>query len=192
MKHSPPSSKRMRSLSKKVCKAPDCENRFTPHKSTEKVCSIQCAIKLAKHQREKKALRDARISKREWYEANETVQQLIKKVQRYHFNPYIRERDKDKKCISCGVSLRGRKFDAGHYYPTTRSALRFCPENVWGQCVKCNQFLHGNLAEYRKGLLKRIGADEMAKLDQMAHESKKWTREELRELMERYPRPKRE
>jgi len=175
--------------SEKICKAPDCSNVFLQYKSTQNVCSVQCAILLAKEKALKKKLTEARIARREWHDKNITVQKLVGKVQRECFNPWIRMRDKGKKCISCHVTLEG-KYDAGHYYPSTNFSLRFDESNVHGQCVKCNQYLHGNLIEYRKGLINRIGLDEVQRLDSMAHQTRKWTREELQDLMEKYPKQK--
>jgi len=179
----------MRIHSDRVCKAPDCSKRFQPYNSTQIVCSLPCAIILATEKSQKKQLTEARRAKKKFYDENMTVQKLAVKVQREYFNPWIRRRDEGKKCISCPSILKG-KFDAGHYYPSTIFSLRFDEANVHGQCVKCNQHLHGNLIEYGKGLLKRIGPEEMARLDSLAHTARHWTRDELRELMEMYPKEK--
>jgi 5-methylcytosine-specific restriction endonuclease McrA len=71
------------------------------------------------------------------------------------FHEFIRERDKNRPCISCGrhVYLQaGHFFPAGHY-----SALRFNEDNVHGQCVQCNFHKHGNLTHYEINLRRRIG-----------------------------------
>lgn len=175
--------------SEKVCKAPECDNVFIQYKSTQRVCSVQCAIILAKEKALKKKLKDARIAKREWYAENETVQELMGRVQREYFNPWIRRRDMGKNCISCRRPLKD-KFDAGHYYPTPHTSIRFDEANVHGQCVHCNQYKHGNDKAYRPELLKRIGPDELARLDQMAHQTRHYSREELRDLMLKYPKVK--
>jgi hypothetical protein len=177
----------MKTPSEKVCKAPDCSNTYLQYKSTQTVCSVQCAILLAKEKALKKELTKARVAKKVWHDENMTVQKLCVKVQREFFNPWIRRRDIGKKCISCPKILRGI-FDAGHYYPSTNFALRFDEKNVHGQCVKCNQHLHGNLIEYRKGILKRIGPIELERLDSESHATRKWTRHELEDLMILYPK----
>ncbi|NBS62353.1 MAG: hypothetical protein EBT26_10030, partial [Microbacteriaceae bacterium] len=59
-------------------------------------------------------------------------------------------------------------------------------ENVHGQCVTCNQHKHGNLIEYQLGIQKRIGADRLIELHARAYEVKKWTREELNEIIRTY------
>jgi hypothetical protein len=82
------------------------------------------------------------------------------------FNRYIRARDIDKGCISCGVSLVGRKFDAGHYL--SRGAhleLSYNEDNTMGQCVPCNQFRSGAQLDYRKGLIARIGLERVLALE---------------------------
>ena len=120
-------------------------------------------------------------------ESLETVQDLIKKAQK-EFNTMIRNRDKGKKCISCTNILEG-KFDAGHYFNANNHwSLRFNPLNVHGQCVACNQHKHGNLIEYRKGLIERIGIEAIEQLEEKAHETRKFTREELKEKIELYKR----
>lgn len=80
-----------------------------------------------------------------------------------HFNEYIRNRDEGKPCISCG---RYYELQAGHYYSAGHyPELRFDENNVHGQCVHCNMYLSGNLIEYRKGLIKKIGEKEVERLD---------------------------
>lgn len=110
---------------------------------------------------------------------------LLAKCQQV-FNAYIRARDRDKGCISCGsykVEHASHYFSMGHY-----SALRFTEDNVQGSCVRCNKWLHGNLLEYRKGLLKRIGEKRlnMLELSSDLRRAKKWDRIELEALIQHY------
>ena len=82
------------------------------------------------------------------------------------FNAWIRERDKEKPCISCGMA---RVEQAGHFYSAGHhNALRFNEDNVHGQCVRCNYYLSGNLNRYRVNLEKKIGAEKLARLDFIA------------------------
>jgi hypothetical protein len=100
---------------------------------------------------------------------------LLKKTQTV-FNKFIRERDKDNGCISCG----GPITDAGHYLSQGHhSALRFNEVNVNGQCRKCNCFLHGNLIKYRSGLIKKYGENKVLWLESLPRSVKKWSRVEL-------------
>ena len=43
--------------------------------------------------------------------------------------------------------------------------LRFIQNQVHKQCVKCNRFLSGNVAEYRKGLIRKIGIDKVMEIE---------------------------
>jgi gamma-glutamylcyclotransferase (GGCT)/AIG2-like uncharacterized protein YtfP len=94
-----------------------------------------------------------------------SVPQLRKKAG-IVFRRWIRKRDEGKPCVSCGsynTSDAGHFYSAGHY-----PALEFNELNTHAQCKRCNMFLSGNLNEYRKGLLYRIGAEELEKLDILA------------------------
>lgn len=109
---------------------------------------------------------------------------LLEKTQKV-FNAYIRERDKELGCISC----EGEVEQAGHYHSQGHhSALRFDPINTNGQCRRCNMFLHGNLIKYRQGLVERYGEQKVLELEDSANRNrlKKWTREELEEIINQY------
>jgi len=86
------------------------------------------------------------------------------------FRAWIRKRDEGKPCISCGS---WNTSDAGHYYSAGNyPALEFNEQNTNLQCRKCNRFLSGNLLEYRKGLIKKIGVEEVEKLDMLVAQYK--------------------
>lgn len=101
------------------------------------------------------------------------------------FNRWIRERDRDKGCISCGgpVDHAGHYFSQGHY-----SALAFNEMNVNGQCLRCNNFLHGNLIHYRRGLVQRYGEGKVELLEASAELRKvrKWDRTSLQAIIDEY------
>ena len=82
------------------------------------------------------------------------------------FNAWIRKRDAGKRCVSCsGYNIS----QASHYYSAGKhSNLRFHEDNVWGSCLKCNYFEHGNLIPYRAELIKRIGIDRVEVLDNLS------------------------
>ena len=108
----------------------------------------------------------------------------LKKKAQDVFNKWIRERDKDSGCISCNGDTQqaGHYFSSGHY-----SSLTFSELNVNGQCVRCNMFLHGNLIQYRMGLVYRYGEREVHQLEQDSRYGvKKWSREELEEIIKKY------
>lgn len=100
------------------------------------------------------------------------------------FNTFIRLRDANKGCISCGkpVEHAGHFFSEGHF-----PALQFNEVNVNGQCVRCNRHLHGNLIFYRSGLVKRYGEQKVLLLEHAARRpGKKWKRMELMAIIQYY------
>jgi len=75
---------------------------------------------------------------------------------------------------------------AQDYVPAGRSnKLRFDEDNVHGGCVRCNLYESGNLRGYRIGLIGRIGVERVEQLE-TDHETRKWTKDELRELTAKY------
>lgn len=112
----------------------------------------------------------------------QSLPNLLKKAQKV-FNAWIRERDKNMGCISCGapVTEAGHYFSQGHH-----SALRFNEMNTNGQCTRCNCFLHGNLLKYRNGMVKKYGEEKLLLLESQARKPKKWSRFELEQIIEHY------
>lgn len=85
------------------------------------------------------------------------------------FNAYVRARDAKDACISCGQwtdDKFGGGWDCGHYRSIGSAPhLRFHLHGANKQCVKCNRHLSGNVAEYRKGLIKKIGIEKVEALE---------------------------
>jgi len=102
------------------------------------------------------------------------------------FNAWIRKRDEGLACISCGsynTAHASHYLSAGNY-----SFLRFHEDNVHLSCLKCNTFLHGNLIEYRKRLIVKIGIERVEYLENMAaiHRTTKNDRFAYIEIIEKY------
>lgn len=173
----------MKPIKQKKCKC--CGVLFTPFKTTQKVCSTKCAIQYSNEQMRKQAKKVARAERKKYYEDNMTLSDWKKKVQTV-FNKYIRLRDINKGCVSCGTPLQNRKFDAGHYYATTYEGIRFHEDNVHGQCVPCNRNKHGNIHEYRKRITNRISEEELKWLDDNRYKKLKLSKSELEELYKIY------
>lgn len=82
------------------------------------------------------------------------------------FRAFIRKRDEGQPCISCGscnTSDASHFYSAGHY-----PNLEFNEDNCHAACRKCNFFLSGNLNEYRKRLIEKIGLQRVERLDFLA------------------------
>jgi len=89
------------------------------------------------------------------------------------FNAFIRERDKDEPCISCGT-WAANEWHASHFKSAGEfKATRYNEDNVHKSCKKCNYFLNGNLLEYRKYLINKIGIERVEKIELIAEMSKR-------------------
>jgi hypothetical protein len=104
------------------------------------------------------------------------------------FQKYVRLRDKDLNCISCGTE-KAKTWHGSHYFSANLySGLIFNEKNVHKSCDYCNVFLHGNLLEYRKGLIKRYGWQYVAELEIIADLNRvyKYTKDELINIKKLY------
>ena len=143
----------------KTCKV--CKAHYTPQKMGQKVCSPTCAISLGvsvrgkavkvamvKERRETRARLETLKSRSQWAREAQTS-----------FNAFIRARDADQPCISCGRHHQGQ-YHAGHYLSVgARPELRFNEFNVHKQCAPCNTHLSGNAVLFRRALLAKLGLD---------------------------------
>jgi hypothetical protein len=160
----------------------NCKIEFTPVRFNQKYCfdhnCVKVWVEIEKEKQWKK-------KKKQLKDELQTLPELMKLAQ-ITFNKYIRLRDKNKPCISCEKSLTS-KYDAGHYFSMGgHKSVTFDEDNVHAQCVTCNQYKHGNLINYQIGIQKRIGADKLLELHAKAHEVKKWTKQELNEIIKIY------
>lgn len=162
----------------KKCK--ECSTIFTPYRSTDSLCYVctktkQAIKNLNKIKKvHKKALKDQIMTLQDYF-----------KIAQQHFNRYIRLRYAGNVCISC--QKKPKKENAGHYFSAgTHTNVRFDEMNVHLQCEHCNTFLSGNLIEYGIHLENKIGADEFTMLRERAYITRKYTKDELKELIEVY------
>lgn len=179
----------------KKCKV--CKSEFKVFLSTQKVCGVECAIITGKADREKKLKKERQEEERVWrkkkQDINDTIPNWTKKAQ-VAFNEYIRLRDHDKPCISCGRygnelttnSVRGGSFDCGHYRSVgANPELRFEPLNAHKQCKLCNSHKSGNHVEYRFGIAARITPSELEWVEG-PHKPKRYRVEELKEICKEF------
>ncbi len=162
----------------RTCKV--CRIKFEPKNSTvQMVCSWKCSIEYMKKDKAKKW----KAEKKELKEKLKTKSSYEKDLETI-FNKYIRVRDNDKPCVSCNALPGTFKLTAGHFYPAgSYKNLRYTEDNVHGQCwFNCNKNRHGNLQEYRRRLMERIGAERVSDLDVMSQQRKNYTIPELIEL----------
>jgi hypothetical protein len=146
-------------------------------------CQVTYATAYALKSQEKRVKAD-RKETREKKQALKTRSQWMKEAQS-EVNRYVRLRDKDLPCISCGRFHDGQ-YHAGHYR-TVGSApeLRFEVSNIHKQCAPCNNHLSGNLINYRKGLVQKIGIDAVEWIEGK-HEPKHYTIDDLKAIKAKY------
>lgn len=141
----------------KTCRV--CRAEFQPVKPLQKVCGYACALTLAAADRakaEKCAIVKDRKATKEALGRLKSRATWAREAQAA-FNAFIRLRDADLPCISCGRFHQGQ-WHAGHYRSVGAAPeLRFDVLNVHKQCAPCNTHLSGNITKYRAGLIDRMG-----------------------------------
>jgi hypothetical protein len=184
-------------MAKVLCKNKQCtQGNFGKRKRFEQirgeqVCSVECSIAIInsktyvrkyekqiriENAKNKKAILDSIKSHSKWLNDLQKV-----------FNQYIRLRDVDELCISCQKVTRKGNEDAGHFYPTTKSALRFNEDNVHKQCSRpCNKDKHGDIHEYRINLIKKIGEERVQWLDEHKNDPLNLSIPDIKEFIEYY------
>lgn len=169
----------------KSCKV--CREKFQPARPLQSCCSISCAIQHSNKLAQVKAAKDAserRAAHRVAKEKAKTRSQWMKEAQAA-FNAYIRKRDENLPCISCGRFHEGQ-WHAGHYRTVGGNPeTRFEELQVWKQCQPCNTHLHGNLINYRIGLIKRIGLERVEWIEGK-HPARHYTIDDLKNIKEMY------
>jgi hypothetical protein len=153
---------------------------FEPKNRKHKVCSPECAIGL----HEKSVSKAIKASNREALKKLKPRSQWLKDAQAV-FNKFIRIRDANNACISCGRHHQGQ-YHAGHYR-TVGSAphLRFNEQNVHKQCAPCNNHKSGDIVNYRMNLVKKIGIESVEQLESN-NEPKKYTIDDIKQIIAEY------
>lgn len=160
----------------------NCKNKFEPVRFNQKYCLEPECVRIwvesekAKQWKTKKAKAKLELM---------TLSDYLKLAQ-ITFNKYINLRDKDKPCISCDKPITGR-VNASHFWNANNHYnVRFNEDNVHSSCITCNQFLSGNLLEYRTRLISKIGEQRFNILESESKKTRKFTIEELKEIIKEY------
>lgn len=141
---------------------------------------MSCAIEHSRALSAKKAKKETTERKK----ALKSRAEWLKEAQAV-FNKYIRMRDEGKPCISCSRH-HGGQYHAGHFRSIGAAPeLRFNEYNCHRQCQPCNTHLSGNLLEYRRRLVAKIGI-ELVEWLEGPHEAKKYTIDEILEIKKHY------
>lgn len=113
---------------------------------------------------EKKRKAEAKVDKARRAKLDDTPSNR-KALAQAAVNEFVRMRDAHLPCISCGCT-HSPAWHAGHYRSRGSAPhLALDPRNLNRQCAQCNLHLHGNLIEYRKGLVERYGISHVEALE---------------------------
>lgn len=185
-----------------------CEKPFIRFRTFQRVCGPLCAKRLVAKKKaieRKEAQAAAKVERARTKERKRAIRRLseFRADAQKAFNDWVRARDADLPCVSCGVTnppmLPGGQWDAGHFlsrgaYPE----LAFEEINAWRQCKSCNagsgKFAHKERTvsqKYEEELLRRIGPEKLAWL-KGPHEPKKYTREDYEAIEATYKAKRKE
>lgn len=172
-----------------MAKCPICKQPATQKFGLKSFCGYEHAAEWAKSSLDKRRMKEKseeRKKDREKLKALKTRSEWLKECQSI-FNRFIRLRDAGLPCVSCGHPDDGsRQRHASHYKSVGGNPeLRFNPLNCHASCSICNNYLSGNLVPYRVELIKRIGLEDVERLESK-HEPLKLTVDEIKELIKTY------
>lgn len=180
----------------KACKA--CGDKFVPDRPLQVVCSVPCAWA---YTAKENAKTDRRLT-REAKAKLKTRRDFMREAQSA-FNKFVRLRDADKPCVSCGREYvemtSGGAWDCGHYLSVgSHPELRFDENNAAKQCKSCNggagkyaRKNHTVSQAYRLSLIERIGLEAVEALEG-PHDPQHYTTDDLKQIKADYTRKAKE
>ena len=159
-----------------------CKAQFQPYTTLQKNCfepdCVTAWIQETKEKNWKKKKAKLKMDLMTLSDYTKILQQLV--------NKYVRLRDKGLPCISCQKPITG-KTDAGHLYSVGNyPSVRFHEKNINAQCITCNQYNGGMINDYRINFVKKYSESELNTLDRLAHETRKFSIPELKEMIDEY------
>lgn len=169
----------------KKCKC--CPEKFIPRTTTQTVCSPKCALQLAKQLSSRKQKQQEKAERAAWNKRKADVKPLKhwEDATQRVVNDYIRERDRDLPCISCGTWVTVQ-WESGHFRSRgAASHLRYNEDNIHKQCHRCNAELSSNAIPYRAALVVKIGSERVEALENN-NTPHRYTREELKSIRMHY------
>ena len=176
---------------RKLCR--NCRARFEPYNSLQAVCSAFCGLQYVKTPKGQAEIKKAQRRELMAFRADHQSIGALEKKAQAAFNRYVRTRDHDQPCISCGRidltdPLTGGKWDCGHFLSVgAHPELRFETLNAHRQCKHCNSHLSSNHGNYRRRLQTRIGIAQLAWLEG-AHELPHWRHDDLIAIRQKFER----
>ena len=168
-----------------------CREKFTPAFDNIRWCcpehGAQFGVQELERKREKQASDKAKKERIEWRKRKASTKPLKhwEDMTQRVVNDYIRERDYDLPCISCGTGDTVQ-WEAGHYRSRGKAShIRYHEDNIHKQCHQCNVQLSGNQQQYRIFLIEKIGAERVEALENN-NTPHRYTLEELESIRRHY------
>lgn len=179
----------MRKPSRRTCKI--CKTKFTATFDNVWWCcpehGAQYGLQELEKKREKQRVAKEKADRASWRKRKAAVKPLRhwEDVTQRVVNDYIRERDYDLPCISCGT-FDTVQWEAGHYRSRGKAShLRYTEDNINKQCHHCNVQLSGNQQQYRIRLISKIGPERVEALENN-NTPHRYTIEELEAIRKHY------
>lgn len=174
----------VKGVSEKKVKENICSGckRDRPYANAIKKLCLTCYKKYAKEKAQKK-----KTIKRE--KKRLSISQLTKKLDTF-FSLYIRLVNSDKhgkvKCFTCNRVEYFKSIQNGHFQSRRFMSTRFEEKNCAPQCYACNVGLSGMQYEFGKQLDIKYGEGMADSVVQLSKQVKKFTTEEMLNLIEYY------
>ncbi len=115
---------------------------------------------------------------------------MLKKAIDREFSRYVRLRNADSRgyatCFTCGATKHWKEVDAGHFMSRAAMSTRWHELNVQFQCKPCNGFRSGEQYKFAQELDRVYGEGTADELVRMSKEMRKYSIEELEEILEHY------
>lgn len=208
-------------MANRLLKCCGCKDRFERETMNRHpagwFCSDSCTLSYVRAKQERQRATKETKTRREYNqltnklkkEYRESSKPKQQKLTQPVFNLFIRLRDKDEDCISCGRSnaeveytdgwKRGGAWDCGHYLTVaSKPELRYNELNAHKQCKSCNcgytDYTKKRAmvdAAYRERLILKIGAIKVDWLEG-PHELNNYTCQDLIEIRAKYAKLNRE
>lgn len=174
----------VKGVSEKPLKETICSNCGKKRPYSNKTKKL-CAVCVKKSQEAK--VKERKAIKRE--KKRLSISQLTKKLDTY-FSLYIRLVNSDQhgmvKCFTCDGVHHYKAIQNGHFQSRRFMSTRFSELNCAPQCYACNVGMSGMQYEFGKRLDKKHGEGTADHVVKRAKEVRKFTSEEMLEMIEYY------
>jgi len=124
-----------------------------------------------------------------WKKKKETISSLKKKLDSV-FSKYIRLKYADPNwyvaCYTCWKRMPRKEIQCWHFFSRRHNATRRDEDNCRPQCYSCNIMKWWNYIVYTRKMIKEYWEKFIDELERKAHSVKRYTKQELKEMIEYY------